>query len=139
MGSQLAQAYRDGFAQIPNQAVLLALCAGLFLALSIGLRGLAGSLKNARAAGEQSRINLIFWALDLVTVGPLLAVMAVSGGLLLHRLWPHSPLPGLWAWMGPVATVSLTIFLGDFVAYWRHRAQHSAWLWPAHAVHHSGT
>jgi sterol desaturase/sphingolipid hydroxylase (fatty acid hydroxylase superfamily) len=31
------------------------------------------------------------------------------------------------------------VFVGDFFGYWRHRAQHSRWLWPAHAVHHSDT
>ena len=29
--------------------------------------------------------------------------------------------------------------LGDFFGYWRHRAKHSRWLWPAHAIHHSDT
>lgn len=139
MAAQIAQAYRDAFAHIPGQAVLLTLCAGVFLALSVWLRGLAGALRNARAAGEESRINLIFWAVDMVTIGPLLTVMAVGGGVMLHRLWPHSPLPGLWAWLGPVPTVLVTVFVGDFIAYWRHRAQHSRWLWPAHAIHHSDT
>ena len=139
MASQIAQAYRDAVAQIPSQAVLLLLCAGAFLALSIWLRGLAGALKNARAAGEETRINLIFWGLDMVTIGPLLTLMATGGGVLLHRLWPDSPMPAFWAWLGAVPTVLITVFVGDFVAYWRHRAQHSRWLWPAHAIHHSDT
>jgi sterol desaturase/sphingolipid hydroxylase (fatty acid hydroxylase superfamily) len=33
----------------------------------------------------------------------------------------------------------LALFIGDFVAYWRHRLEHSALLWPAHAIHHSDT
>ncbi len=33
----------------------------------------------------------------------------------------------------------IAIFFGDFVAYWRHRLEHSRFLWPSHAVHHSDT
>jgi sterol desaturase/sphingolipid hydroxylase (fatty acid hydroxylase superfamily) len=29
--------------------------------------------------------------------------------------------------------------VGDFIGYWRHRVQHTKWLWPAHAIHHSDT
>lgn len=31
----------------------------------------------------------------------------------------------------------LCVFVGDFVAYFRHRMEHSRWLWPFHSVHHS--
>jgi len=30
------------------------------------------------------------------------------------------------------------ILFGDFLEYWRHRAEH-AWFWPIHAVHHAPT
>jgi sterol desaturase/sphingolipid hydroxylase (fatty acid hydroxylase superfamily) len=33
-------------------------------------------------------------------------------------------------------TLLLTVFIGDFVSYWRHRLEHTPWLWPAHAIHH---
>ncbi|MEM1401187.1 MAG: sterol desaturase family protein, partial [Pseudomonadota bacterium] len=29
--------------------------------------------------------------------------------------------------------------IGDFTGYWRHRLEHSRFLWPSHAVHHSDT
>lgn len=47
--------------------------------------------------------------------------------------------PGLWSAIGPVPTALTIVFVGDFLGYWRHRAQHSPWLWPAHAIHHSDT
>ncbi len=31
----------------------------------------------------------------------------------------------------------LAIVLHDFADYWNHRAMHTYWLWPVHAVHHS--
>ena len=33
----------------------------------------------------------------------------------------------------------IAIFAGDFVGYWRHRLEHTALLWPGHAIHHSDT
>ena len=68
------------------------------------------------------------------------------------------PLVKLWAILGvgPVMTVSLwrllsplgplgyaiqfllLVLLADFLAYWRHRAEHK-WFWPIHVVHHSPT
>jgi sterol desaturase/sphingolipid hydroxylase (fatty acid hydroxylase superfamily) len=47
--------------------------------------------------------------------------------------------PEAWsAW--PFAFVALlAIIAGDFIGYWRHRLEHTRWLWPSHAVHHSDT
>lgn len=45
-------------------------------------------------------------------------------------LWPHD-----WP---AAAQIALVVLVGDFGAYWGHRAFHNvAWLWPYHAVHHS--
>lgn len=35
-----------------------------------------------------------------------------------------------------LATLAGAIVVGDFVGYWRHRLEHSRWLWPAHEFHH---
>ncbi len=50
----------------------------------------------------------------------------------------------LWNWLQPLGWVAypiqflLLVLIADFLAYWRHRAEHS-WFWPIHAVHHSPT
>jgi len=136
-------ALRGSVEQAPGAALWLFLCAVAFFALAVGVKGLNGALNSAKAAAEQTRINAILSAVDQVTVGPLLQVMLISFGLLLHRLTDRvSGLPDttvFWAMVGPAPTQFATIFVGDFIGYWRHRAQHSRWLWPAHAVHHSDT
>lgn len=33
----------------------------------------------------------------------------------------------------------LAIFIGDFIAYWRHRLEHFGWFWKSHVMHHSDT
>lgn len=35
-----------------------------------------------------------------------------------------------------LAALAGAILVGDFVGYWRHRLEHSRWLWPAHEFHH---
>ena len=54
---------------------------------------------------------------------PLLSLAAVQSNLAMPR-----PDNGIAILVG--------VLVGDFAAYWCHRAQH-AWLWPFHAVHHS--
>lgn len=79
-------------------------------------------------------------------------VQIVLGAVLtwpISRLWswlgigPFVTIP-LWRWLQPLGTTGyvlqfLTLILvADFLAYWRHRAEH-AWFWPVHAVHHAPT
>jgi sterol desaturase/sphingolipid hydroxylase (fatty acid hydroxylase superfamily) len=33
----------------------------------------------------------------------------------------------------------VVVFVGDFASYWRHRLEHTRWLWRTHAIHHSDT
>lgn len=85
------------------------------------------------------------------------ALMAVVGGLLgaalvwpLNQLWkwleiaPWITIP-LWEVIEPLGTTAyvlqflVLVVVADFLAYWRHRAEHSKWLWPVHAVHHAPT
>lgn len=48
----------------------------------------------------------------------------------------------LWSWLEPlgnagfVIQVIVLVVVADFLAYWRHRAEH-AWFWRVHVVHHA--
>jgi len=118
---------------------------GPLIACALAFAGLAWltkgrrALEDARAALPGVRINLAMMLIDLVAVAPLLALaMSVAtGALAAHGLQLDSG--RLWAAIGRWPTVFAALVVGDFVGYWRHRAQHSRWLWPAHAVHHSDT
>ena len=37
----------------------------------------------------------------------------------------------------PISAGLFYFFVVDFLAYWMHRLNHVAWLWPTHAFHHS--
>jgi sterol desaturase/sphingolipid hydroxylase (fatty acid hydroxylase superfamily) len=75
-------------------------------------------------------------AIDRLAVGPVVAALTAAAALGLRRLGLPSE-NAVFAWLGPIATGFLVVVVGDFAGYWRHRAQHTPWLWPAHAVHHS--
>lgn len=45
----------------------------------------------------------------------------------------------IWSSVPAPIIALIAVFLGDFIGYWRHRLEHSALLWPSHAVHHSDT
>jgi len=116
----------------------LALCAVVFAGLAWLTKG-RRSLADARAAAGETRINLTIALVDALAVGPVLAVgMAVLVAGLGARGWQLDS-ASLWTGLGRWPTVGAAIVLGDFFGYWRHRAQHSRWLWPAHAIHHSDT
>jgi sterol desaturase/sphingolipid hydroxylase (fatty acid hydroxylase superfamily) len=109
-----------------------------FALLAFALKG-RGALEAARRAARQTRITLALYLLDLLLVGPPLALAI---GLIARTLNRYSLVmtpDWMWAGLGPVATLTLTIFAGDFTSYWRHRLEHTRWLWPTHAIHHSDT
>ena len=114
-------------------------CALAFAALALLTKGWRGALAGARAAAAETKINAAMVAVDALAVGPLLTigVAAVIGAVASHGLQLDSS--RLWTWLGHWPTLAAAVIVGDFLGYWRHRAQHSRWLWPAHAVHHSDT
>lgn len=86
---------------------------------------------------------------------PGLAMNAVLGMLGPSLVWPLQRLWDwlgvgsaitipLWTWLGPLGAAGYALQIlvlvasADFLAYWRHRAEHK-WFWPIHAVHHVPT
>src|SRR5690606_18283025 len=100
------------------------------LALLVKGRKLFADIK--RAAPE-IRVNLLIHTLDAILIAPVLAVIAVT----LSRFFTETGLtlfpPTLWNGLHPALVVVCAVFMGDFIAYWRHRLEHSALLWPSHA------
>ncbi len=97
------------------------------------------ALSDARAAAGQIRINLVLTAVDMALVAPLVALIITAAVGQMQRLGLTAPSGPLWRALGPIGTGGVVSVLADFAGYWRHRLQHTALLWPAHAVHHSDT
>jgi sterol desaturase/sphingolipid hydroxylase (fatty acid hydroxylase superfamily) len=114
----------------------------LWPALAFGLLAIVvkgwDAFEAARHAATETRVTLLLYVFDLLLIGPPLGI-AVA--LIARTVERHSVtiVPGdVWASMGPAA-IFVTVFAGDFFSYWRHRLEHTRWLWPAHAIHHSDT
>jgi len=91
----------------------------------------------ARTALPQVRTNLFLFAFDIAVVTPLLLMaLTFTGGLMQQaglRLFSADHWSALPVWLVAI----LAVFAGDFIGYWRHRLEHTRFLWPAHAIHHS--
>ena len=84
---------------------------------------------------------------------PGILINTVGSVLTIALIWPVSwiwkalgaapaiILP-LWDWLEPLGQTGLAIqavvlvVVADFLAYWRHRAEHT-WFWRVHVVHHA--
>jgi sterol desaturase/sphingolipid hydroxylase (fatty acid hydroxylase superfamily) len=110
-----------------------------FFLLAWLVKGRERAIADGKAAAGQTRINLFLWTFDEISIGPLLFLATSAIIDLIHSAGFFLPTAPLWAWCGPVGTVIVAVIGGDFIGYWRHRLQHSRWLWPSHAVHHSDT
>jgi sterol desaturase/sphingolipid hydroxylase (fatty acid hydroxylase superfamily) len=108
----------------------------IFAAIALVARG-AAALRTARAAAPEVRTNLILFAFDVVAVTPLLAMALAASGALIQSAGLRLISAEQWAALPAWAAAFIALFAGDFIAYWRHRLEHTALLWPAHAIHHS--
>jgi sterol desaturase/sphingolipid hydroxylase (fatty acid hydroxylase superfamily) len=108
--------------------------------LCIGLIVKRGALfTDMRRAVSESSLNLQILVVNVLVVAPLITF---GSGLMsdVATTYHVGLLPAdTWNRLPPFVMLFIAIFLGDFVSYWRHRFEHSALLWPSHAVHHSDT
>lgn len=136
--SSVSHLLEDAGQTLWQAAVAVAIPAPLFLLLALVVKGRA-ALSDAGRAFAESRINLLIHFLDFILLTPLLALASValargfaSAGLVLVR-------PDVWHGVPVIVTGLVAVCAGDFIGYWRHRLEHSQWLWPSHAIHHSDT
>lgn len=132
------QFFTDGFAAVLEAMKALAGPALFFLCLGVLVkRGkLLAELRQARA---ETSLNLQLLVFNLIFVTPLIGGIAVLMDRAIAAYSLRLVDPGFWAGLPAPLVILVAVFIGDFVAYWRHRLEHSPLLWPAHAVHHSDT
>ena len=123
---------------IDGSLVLVAVYLGLALALCLLERVMSFEREWVRSDGQVTH-DVVFGLVGTVLAGAVADSVVLALTLSLAR-WIASGADGsLWPHGWPVAAqVALVVLVGDFGAYWGHRAFHNiAWLWPFHAVHHS--
>lgn len=128
--------FSDAFAALQSAALGLLWPALAFAVLALIARGLA-ALNTARAAAGEVSTNITLFIIDTLFVAPALAVTLAALGAWMHERGLALLQASAWAHWPQWAVAVLVIFIGDFIGYWRHRLEHTAPLWPAHAIHHS--
>jgi sterol desaturase/sphingolipid hydroxylase (fatty acid hydroxylase superfamily) len=108
-----------------------------FAVLALLFRG-AAALRAARAATGEVRTNMLLFVFDIIAVTPLLALLLTASGAWIQSRGLALPASS-WSALPSWAVIAIAVFAGDFIAYWRHRFEHTAMLWPSHAIHHSDT
>lgn len=91
----------------------------------------------AKRAAHEAQLNLGFYFLDAIFVFPVLGLVTVAIGVFMQNAGLIIVPESWWLAIGTYPTVFMAVFLGDFIGYWRHRLEHTKWLWPTHAIHHS--
>lgn len=107
-----------------------------FGALALGLRR-GALIEDFRRVLRQSVLNVKLFLFNTIVIVPLIIVLAqwFAGFVAERDLTLFAP--SFWAEWHPVVVIAASIFVADFVGYWRHRFEHTPLLWPSHAVHHS--
>jgi len=117
---------------------LLAASALVFGAIALATKR-GEAVEAGRRALHEIRINLSLYFLDALLVAPAIAVLVALIQSTVVRLSLSMASPATWMRLGELPVFIAAVFAGDLAGYWRHRLEHTRWLWPIHAVHHSDT
>ena len=127
-----------------SAASLFTALSGLFWPL-VFFVGLALLLRRGKVVDDVRRvipettINFGLMAFNVLITVPLLTAGSVVLVWLRDTALPQTLSESVWPYLPGVVIILLAIMIGDFVGYWRHRLEHTRFLWPSHAVHHSDT
>jgi sterol desaturase/sphingolipid hydroxylase (fatty acid hydroxylase superfamily) len=138
MVERLAGAAHEAVKSLRIAAELLAYSTVFFGFIALLVKG-REAIDAARRAVAEVRFNLTLYLLDAVFVAPVLAVAVTVIRSVVKGYSLGIVREDAWVIVGQPLTFVAVVFVGDFVSYWRHRLEHTRWLWPAHAMHHSDT
>jgi sterol desaturase/sphingolipid hydroxylase (fatty acid hydroxylase superfamily) len=126
-------AVRSTLATLTHGAIALLIPAAFFIALAILLKR-GEAIAAGRRAAHEVRTNLGLYFIDIVLVVPALGVLTVAVASVMRALHLIVVPAEFWLMVGAPLTLLAAVFVGDFVGYWRHRLEHTRWLWPSHAI-----
>lgn len=111
----------------------LAPLAAFFAALALVMKrgSIAATLRHVR---RETLTNIALVVLNYVVLATALAGASAWWD---SNAAASSLLTGFWAGTHPILVFAVTLLIGEFIVYWRHRIEHLPLLWPMHAVHHS--
>ncbi len=106
--------------------------AAIFFLLSFAVKG-RGALRAWRESLPSTWTNILLIGFNRLAIFPVIVLLsefieAIPVQLIVANWWLGVP---------KILVILLALLVGDFAGYWRHRLEHSRWLWPSHAIHHS--
>jgi sterol desaturase/sphingolipid hydroxylase (fatty acid hydroxylase superfamily) len=128
----------DVLRQLVTALLVLMVSALLFTALVLAVKG-KDAIRLGRRATTELHLNLWWYFVDTICVAPLIVLAAGAVRVVIRHYSLDMMSEDAWRAIGTPATAVAAVFIGDAVGYWRHRLEHTRWLWPAHAIHHSDT
>jgi sterol desaturase/sphingolipid hydroxylase (fatty acid hydroxylase superfamily) len=93
--------------------------------------------------GREMGIDILWWLLSFLLYGNLalivtrLLLQGVYGGDGQRLFQALQAGRGSLSHLPVLVQAGVVIFVVDVIQYWLHRAFHTKWLWPFHAIHHS--
>lgn len=109
-----------------------------FAAIALAAHGI-NAFRIARNAAPEVRTNLALFIIDIALITPALVLLLTFTGGLIQQAGLCLFSADQWAALPPWLIGFIALFAGDFTAYWRHRLEHTSFVWPTHAIHHSDT
>ncbi len=111
----------------------LEIAAFLLLALALNLKDVTGVVRGMFPAAFH--VNVLCFFVEILLIVPVLSFLFVA----LHdnMQFISSPLQGVWTDLPKWVVVCSILVVADGVSYFRHRVEHTRWLWPVHSMHHS--
>jgi sterol desaturase/sphingolipid hydroxylase (fatty acid hydroxylase superfamily) len=92
----------------------------------------------SRAAGKNFAASAGWVAVNWCMVPVIYFAMGYTRHLYDLLEIPALP-PSTWEMVPWPILLLISVLVKDFADYWNHRAMHTRWIWPIHAVHHSDT
>ena len=115
--------------------MVLALLAPAALFALVALVAKRGRILAAmRGARRESVTNFALVAINSVLLAGL---FSLATDTVHDQLRLFAGLADFWLRLPELWLLVLALLIDEFVVYWRHRAEHTAALWPIHATHHS--
>ena len=107
-----------------------------FTGLALLIKGRAAIKAISRMRSELP-INVSFFVLDALLVSPVIALIVSVIRNAIAGTPAELISPSSWTSLPTAVTLTTVLFVGDFISFVRHRLEHTATLWPTHAIHHS--
>ena len=90
---------------------------------------------------KEKTVKGVLTTLGIFSFNLMLSPVIALGVFYFRKLYEMANIPTLSSeiWVGTpyIIAAFVAIVSKDFVDYWNHRAMHTKWIWPIHAIHHS--